>query len=142
MLSIFLTESLLTQFQGAPEDGDVPVLPERPSEPPCAVRCFADGIIACFLTDKLKLLNGCNFVQFYMKTGNCKFGITCKFHHPKDVQIQPIEEENVNGLQNRILGDATMQTPFVPALMHNSKGLPVRPVCLLKDIIYIHTYKI
>lgn len=31
----------LIQFQGAPEDGDVSVLPERPSEPPCAVRYFS-----------------------------------------------------------------------------------------------------
>ncbi|KAL2644655.1 hypothetical protein R1flu_012242 [Riccia fluitans] len=22
--------------------------------------------------------------QYYMKTGDCKFGITCKYHHPKD----------------------------------------------------------
>ncbi|KAL8461780.1 hypothetical protein ACS0TY_032215 [Phlomoides rotata] len=85
---------------GAPEDGDASVLPERPSEPPCA---------------------------FYLKTGNCKFGTTCKFNHPKGVQIQLIEEENGNGLQNRIPGDTTMQPPFVPAMMHNSKGLPVRP---------------
>lgn len=53
MLPIFLTTSLLTQLQGAPENGDVQVLPERPSEPPCAVRYFADGIIACSCTGNL-----------------------------------------------------------------------------------------
>ncbi|KAK4439512.1 Zinc finger CCCH domain-containing protein 37 [Sesamum alatum] len=84
---------------GAPEDGDVSVLPERPSEPPCA---------------------------FYMKTGKCKFGTTCKFHHPKGVQIQFTGEENGTEVKNT--GDAkTAQPPFAPAMMHNSKGLPVRP---------------
>jgi Zinc finger C-x8-C-x5-C-x3-H type (and similar) len=24
------------------------------------------------------------FIQFYMKTGQCKFGEICKFHHPLD----------------------------------------------------------
>jgi hypothetical protein len=23
-------------------------------------------------------------LQYYMKTGTCKFGVTCKFHHPRD----------------------------------------------------------
>lgn len=72
-----------------------------------------------------------------MKTGKCKFGTTCKFHHPKGVQIQSAGEENGNGLQNKILGDTqTMQPPFTPALLHNSKGLPIRPVCLFIEIIY------
>ena len=33
------------------------VFPERPDQPEC---------------------------QFYMKTGDCKFGAACKFHHPKE----------------------------------------------------------
>ncbi|CAM6082199.1 unnamed protein product [Calypogeia fissa] len=33
------------------------IFPERPGQPEC---------------------------QYYMKTGDCKFGITCKYHHPKD----------------------------------------------------------
>lgn len=33
------------------------VFPERPDQPEC---------------------------QFYMKTGDCKFGATCKFHHPRE----------------------------------------------------------
>ncbi|KAI3456631.1 hypothetical protein Pfo_013294 [Paulownia fortunei] len=87
---------------GAPEDGDVNVLPERPSEPPCA--------------------------QFYMKTGKCKFGATCKFHHPKGVQIQSAGEENGTEVQDKVFGDANaVQPPFAPALLHNSKGLPIRP---------------
>ena len=23
-------------------------------------------------------------VQYYLKTGTCKFGATCKYHHPRD----------------------------------------------------------
>ncbi|KAL6562392.1 RNA-binding, Nab2-type zinc finger [Orobanche gracilis] len=85
---------------GAFEGGDVSFLPQRPSEPPCT---------------------------FYMKTGNCKFGPTCKFHHPKGVQISS-GEGNGNDVQNNIFGDAkTLQPIFAPALLHNSKGLPVRP---------------
>jgi len=22
--------------------------------------------------------------QYYLKTGTCKFGVTCKFHHPRN----------------------------------------------------------
>lgn len=33
------------------------VFPERPGQPEC---------------------------QYYMKTGDCKFGTTCRYHHPKD----------------------------------------------------------
>lgn len=36
------------------------VFPERPGQPEC---------------------------QFYMKTGDCKFGAVCKFHHPRERQI-------------------------------------------------------
>ncbi|KAJ3708603.1 hypothetical protein LUZ61_012308 [Rhynchospora tenuis] len=36
------------------------VFPERPDQPEC---------------------------QYYMKTGDCKFGVTCKFHHPRERRI-------------------------------------------------------
>ncbi|XP_057427457.1 zinc finger CCCH domain-containing protein ZFN-like isoform X2 [Lotus japonicus] len=36
------------------------IFPERPGQPEC---------------------------QFYMKTGDCKFGAVCRFHHPRDRQI-------------------------------------------------------
>lgn len=90
------------------DTSNVSVLPERPSEPPC---------------------------PFYMKTGKCKFGANCKFHHPKDVQI-PQENGNTAqtepALKNEGLttADANVVKPLVsyaPALMHNSKGLPLRP---------------
>jgi len=41
--------------------------------------------------------------QFYMKTGDCKFGMTCRYHHPKE-RIIPI-----------------------PNCVLNSLGLPLRP---------------
>ncbi|XP_010260865.1 PREDICTED: zinc finger CCCH domain-containing protein 37 isoform X2 [Nelumbo nucifera] len=85
-------------------------LPERPSEPTCA---------------------------FYMKTGKCKFGASCKFHHPKDIQIPVSGQENGNGEETETvtINDETMAAdvnlkpfvPFTPALLHNSKGLPIRP---------------
>ncbi|KAF8412618.1 hypothetical protein HHK36_000587 [Tetracentron sinense] len=97
--------------EGAPENVDVSVLPERPSELPCS---------------------------YYMKTGKCKFGVSCKFHHPKDIQIPSTEQENGIGEQTESVvkgdgmttEDAKPVNPFVsftPALLHNSKGLPIRP---------------
>ncbi|CAK7326011.1 unnamed protein product [Dovyalis caffra] len=95
---------------GASENAEVSALPERPSEPPCA---------------------------FYMKTGKCKFGTSCKFHHPKDIQIPLAGLGNDNGPQTDsvfknegITGDFNMIKAPVsvsPALLYNSKGLPVRP---------------
>lgn len=45
--------------------------------------------------------------QFYMKTGDCKFGAVCKFHHPRE-RIIP-----------------------TPNCALNSLGLPLRPVSVL-----------
>ncbi|KAF8390824.1 hypothetical protein HHK36_023123 [Tetracentron sinense] len=103
--------------EGASENVDFSAFPERPTEPPCS---------------------------FYMKTGKCKFGVSCKFHHPKDIQIPSAEQENVNREQTdngeqtesvvkddgTTTGDVNLVKPFVsftPALLHNSKGLPIRP---------------
>eukprot|EP00262_Sarcandra_glabra_P016846 TRINITY_DN5608_c0_g2_i1.p1 TRINITY_DN5608_c0_g2~~TRINITY_DN5608_c0_g2_i1.p1 ORF type:complete len:533 (+),score=99.57 TRINITY_DN5608_c0_g2_i1:148-1746(+) len=96
---------------GASETADISVLPERPSEPICS---------------------------FYMKTGKCKFGANCKFHHPKDIEIPSAAQVPSSGEQNeptvKVEGTATAaanpvktSVPFTPALLHNSKGLPVRP---------------
>lgn len=94
----------------ASENAGISALPDRPSEPLCA---------------------------FYMKTGKCKFGATCKFHHPTDIQIPSIGQQNGYGEQTESTimtewapGDATPANPltsYSPALMYNSKGLPVRP---------------
>lgn len=90
----------------ASENADVFTLPERPSEPPCA---------------------------FYLKTGQCKFGVTCKFHHPKDIQIPLANQENKAGeTGTAIKTDGTgfsVKAPisFTPALLYNTKELPVRP---------------
>lgn len=70
-----------------------------------------------------------------MKTGKCKFGTTCKFHHPKDIMIPLAQHGNGSTGQNEVVkrettGDLDPVKPlFTPALLHNSKGLPVRPVC-------------
>ncbi|KAL2495674.1 Zinc finger CCCH domain-containing protein 37 [Forsythia ovata] len=86
---------------GTPDNADTSALPERPSELPCA---------------------------FYMKTGKCKFGATCKFHHPKGVEVLLAGEEYATGLQNEIAGDSKPVQPlYTPALLHNTKGLPIRP---------------
>ncbi|CAM6037526.1 unnamed protein product [Sphagnum compactum] len=52
------------------------VFPERPGQPEC---------------------------QYYIKTGDCKFGVTCRYHHPKD------------------------RTTTAPTCVLNSLGLPLRP---------------
>lgn len=71
----------------------------------------------------LLILHVILFEQFYTKTGNCKFGATCKFHHPKDIVIPSAEAvTNENSM--------TVQPIFSPALLHNTKGLPVRPVII------------
>lgn len=48
--------SVPLRFYALPREN---VFPERPGQPEC---------------------------QFYMKTGDCKFGTVCKFHHPRDRQ--------------------------------------------------------
>ena len=73
-----------------------------------------------------------------MKTGKCKFGPTCKFNHPKDIQIPLLGQENGNVEQTELtikaLGataDAILAnslTSYTPALIYNSKELPVRSV--------------
>lgn len=72
------------------------------------------------------------FDKFYTKTGTCKFGATCKFHHPKDIVIPSAGQDNGGGYAGaakNAAGDvATAKPVFSPALLHNSKGLPVRPV--------------
>ncbi|KAK4796912.1 hypothetical protein SAY86_029238 [Trapa natans] len=95
---------------GASESSTGSPLPERPLEPPCA---------------------------FYMKTGNCKFGTTCKFHHPKDFKVPQTLQDNadeelkysLNGMRGLNGNGKNVQPPvtFSPALLHNSKGLPIRP---------------
>ncbi|KAJ6841010.1 zinc finger CCCH domain-containing protein 8 [Iris pallida] len=91
------------------EFADTTTLPERPSEPICS---------------------------FYAKTGKCKFGANCKFHHPKDLQIPSSGqdtgslEQTQSAVQNIAAGYSMLATTFVPstpALLHNSKGLPIRP---------------
>lgn len=66
-----------------------------------------------------------------MKTGQCKFGPTCKFHHPKDIQILAAGQENGNGEQtgSAFKSEGANAVTFSPALYQNTKGLPIRPAC-------------
>ncbi|XP_020426136.1 zinc finger CCCH domain-containing protein 37 isoform X3 [Prunus persica] len=65
---------------------------------------------------------------FYLKMGQCKFGPTCKFHHPKDIQIPSAEQENKIGeIGTTIQLEGTGFAVKPPALSFNSKGLPVSP---------------
>ncbi|PHT52801.1 Zinc finger CCCH domain-containing protein 37 [Capsicum baccatum] len=95
-----------TTYLGSVQNSGVSDLPERPSEPSCT---------------------------FYLKTGTCKFGVTCKFHHPRDIQLPAPEQENGSvgnpGSANyEMTEDVNLVKPLsVPALLHNSKGLPIRP---------------
>jgi len=43
------------------------------------------------------------FLQYYLKTGTCKFGSNCKYHHPK-------------------------QDGSVQSVILNNNGFPLRPV--------------
>ena len=74
-----------------------------------------------------------------MKTGKCKFGATCKFHHPKDIQILSTGKNNADcelvetGAKGAgTTGDVKLPVSVTPALLHNTKGLPVRLVSLLQ----------
>ncbi|KAL2971615.1 hypothetical protein AAZX31_15G205600 [Glycine max] len=68
-----------------------------------------------------------------MKTGKCRYGTACKFHHPKDIQIQLSDDLSQNVAQtqtNSMMGGATGDTQPIKSLispsLQNSKGLPVR----------------
>lgn len=127
------------------------VLPDRPSEPPCAVRLpFLFNYHISAVTSSLFELDTspCKILfmyavffflgQYYVKTGKCKFGANCIFHHPKDVSIPSTGCETgmgelfsspKTGVTNRDLNPA--QAPVLaPALRYNSKGLPIRLVIL------------
>jgi len=72
-----------------------------------------------------------------MKTGKCKFGAACKFHHPKDIQIQLSDEFSHTAAQTETssmiggaFGDIQPIKSLISPSLQNSKGLPVRLVNL------------
>lgn len=65
------------------------VFPERPDQPEC---------------------------QYYMKTGDCKFGAMCKFHHPRERLIP------------------------IPSCTLSPLGLPVRPVSTTLSVFLFFCY--
>lgn len=73
--------------------------------------------------------------QFYAKTGMCKFGANCKFDHPKDLHKTPNGENEIGTALVSISADATAavakpSSGYNPAVLYNSKGLPIRAVDL------------
>ncbi|MQL75620.1 hypothetical protein Taro_008002 [Colocasia esculenta] len=142
---------------GIPDWKEVPVintpesLPERPGEPDCPYfmktqRCKF-GVRCKFNHPKDKLSEVADIstlperpsqpiCSYYAKTGKCKFGANCIFHHPKDLQIPSSGQDPGSGEQAEIAvidetessdSIAMKPAPFTPALLHNSKGLPIRP---------------
>lgn len=97
--------------------------------------------------------------SYYLKTGHCKFGITCKFHHPQPSSIsmpappptfyRPVQPHSVPSpisswdVAQPLLPGSYVQGPYGPMLISSgvvqipgwspypvSKALPVkRPFC-------------
>lgn len=70
--------------------------------------------LLCLFTTRLVFLN----VQYYLRTGTCKFGMSCKFNHPKNA------------------GGSLTNAPL------NSYGYPLRPViicCMFSHIFMLIT---
>lgn len=118
-------------------------MPERPSEPLCSVRItkhFSGHNLSSkylvYFSFKSMIFYMCFLcVQFYMKTGNCKFGASCKYHHPKDIQVS-LNGQTENGVQTQSMddlgsdGDENAVKPLTsnPPSSYNTKGLPIRSV--------------
>mmetsp|Transcript_17062 Transcript_17062/g.34555 ORF Transcript_17062/g.34555 Transcript_17062/m.34555 type:complete len:246 (-) Transcript_17062:400-1137(-) len=66
--------------------------PKRPGNPPCS---------------------------FYMKNGNCKFGVSCRYDHPDNVT------PSMPG--GGPIGKGKKTQSNMPAAAYNSKGYPIRP---------------
>lgn len=111
-------------------------LPERPSEPPCTVSYLHFTLnMRLYLSIAYFMFY---FMQFYMKTGKCKFGAACKFHHPKDIQIQlsddlshTVAQTQTNSMMGGAIGDTQPINSLISPSLQNSKGLPVRLVLIL-----------
>ena len=91
--------------------------PERLGEPPCQVidmplwcnECWriSYSFLFCLISKLVLCLFTCSLnVQYYLRTGTCKFGMSCKFNHPKNA------------------GGSLTSAPL------NSYGYPLRPVII------------
>ncbi|CAK7340130.1 unnamed protein product [Dovyalis caffra] len=56
--------------------------PERLGQPECQMATHALPVAVNAIFQIVGL--GCQCMIYYLKTGTCKFGATCKFHHPRD----------------------------------------------------------
>lgn len=132
---------------------DSVILPVRHSAPVCSVRSFiavnyfSHGII-------LRSFLKCPVLQFYAKTGKCKFGASCKFNHPKDIKFNHPKDSKMSPLiAKETIYTATADAaahigaaddsvpakthaPTAPAEAHNAKGLPIRPVCVYEMVFF------
>jgi hypothetical protein len=70
-------------------------------------------------------------VQYFVKTGECRYGAKCRFNHPKD-KSQPSSTDDqaatATATATATTAAAFATLPVKPATSFNSKGLPVRPV--------------
>ncbi|KAH9734450.1 zinc finger CCCH domain-containing protein 63 [Citrus sinensis] len=103
------------------------VFPERPGQPEC---------------------------QFYMKTGDCKFGAVCRFHHPRerllpvpDCVLSPIERtftvyaEDATETLNLIISHAFMGEPL--CIFYSRYGIcKFGPSCKFDHPMGIFTYNL
>jgi hypothetical protein len=77
----------------------------------------------------------------------CKFGVNCKFDHPKDLRKTSNGENEMGTAVVSITPDATSavakpSSGYKPAVLYNSKHLPIRLVyvssCCILNILRLH----
>ncbi|WVY96320.1 hypothetical protein V8G54_028471 [Vigna mungo] len=76
-----VSDSLWMMNLRSGETMDSGAYPERPGEPDCSYY-IRTGL--CRFGATCRFNHPPNRKLYYLKTGTCKFGATCKFHHPKD----------------------------------------------------------
>eukprot|EP00262_Sarcandra_glabra_P016844 TRINITY_DN5608_c0_g1_i2.p1 TRINITY_DN5608_c0_g1~~TRINITY_DN5608_c0_g1_i2.p1 ORF type:complete len:549 (+),score=71.11 TRINITY_DN5608_c0_g1_i2:93-1739(+) len=131
---------------GIPDWKEVPLvalsesLPERPGEPDCpyylkTLKCKFG--FRCKFNHPKDNAEGAEIADISVLPDRPSEPI-CTFHHPKDLQIPLPGQDPASGGQTESAmkddGTATADAnpvktfvPFTPALLHNSKGLPIRP---------------
>ncbi|KAL5975331.1 hypothetical protein ACLOJK_032010 [Asimina triloba] len=62
-------------------------LPERPEQPICQLICMGGILVGDNRLSGGFVAQGEKECAYYVKTGQCKFGSTCKFHHPQPAGI-------------------------------------------------------
>jgi len=86
MTILLIQINLLVQPPSIPYDSH----PERPGEPDCPV-CkwfYLFPRASDYITPGLLLSCCFGGFQYFLKTQKCKFGLNCKFNHPKDILVK------------------------------------------------------